>query len=118
MSDGRLQSDRPLVYLAGPYSKPDPVQNVNRVIQLADLVLDVCVPVIPHLTLTWHLVSPKPYEQWLELDLAVMRRCDVVFRFEGESSGADAEVADARAHGIPVVFSVYELRELLKDWVA
>lgn len=105
---------KPLVYLAGPYSKPDPVENMHRAVKLADRLLDVCVPVVPHLTGLWHLVSPKPYETWLELDVALMLRCDVVFRFPGESSGADGEVALALERGIPVVFDETTLRGLIK----
>lgn len=101
---------KPVVYLAGPYSSPDPVENMHKAIKLADRLLDVCVPLIPHLTGTWHMVSPKPYPQWLEIDLVLIRRCDVVFRFGGDSSGADAEVADALDRGQPVVYSEDELR--------
>ena len=107
---------KPLVYVAGPYTKPDPVENINTAIRYADQVLDVgAVPVIPHLSGFWHLVSPKPYEQWLEIDLDYLYRCDVVFRFPGESSGADAEVVEAERRGIPVVYSLSELIEHLND---
>lgn len=99
-----------LVYLAGPYSNPDPVENVHNAVMLADEVLQMgAVPVIPHLTATWHMISPKPYEEWLRIDLEQMRRCDVVFRFPGASSGADKEVVAAEAEGIPVVYSRSEL---------
>jgi nucleoside 2-deoxyribosyltransferase len=102
---------KPLVYLAGPYTLPDPVENIHNAVKLADRLLDVCVPVIPHLSGTWHMISPKPYETWLELDLAVMARCDIVFRFGGASSGADAEVVAAQAAGQPVVYTETQLRE-------
>ena len=105
---------KPIVYLAGPYSKPDPVENMHRAIKIADNLLDVCVPMVPHLTGTWHMVSPKPYETWLELDLAHMERCDAVYRFHGESSGADAEVEHAAKLNMPVFFAEHELRE----WIA
>lgn len=101
---------KPLVYLAGPYSKPDPVWNMHNAIKLADRVLELgFVPVIPHLTGTWHMVSPKPYPEWLAIDLEIMYRCDVVFRFPGASSGADAEVGEAFARGMRVVYSETEL---------
>lgn len=102
-----------LVYLAGPYSKPDPVENMHRAIKIADGLLDVCVPFIPHLTGTWHMVSPKPYPEWLALDLAYLARCDAVYRFDGESSGADGEVNHALELGIPIFHSEASLREWL-----
>lgn len=107
---------KPVVYLAGPYSQPDPVENTHNVIRLADSLLDVCVPMIPHLSHLWHLVSPKPYEFWLELDLALMECCHLVFRFAGESSGADAEVVHAEKVGLPVVFTEVALRDWISHW--
>lgn len=101
---------KPVVYLAGPYSHPDPVANTHDAIRLADRLVDVCVPMIPHLSHLWHLVSPKPYAWWLELDLVLMERCDIVYRFGGESSGADGEVAHAEAVAMPVVFTEHDLR--------
>lgn len=102
-----------VVYIAGPYSKPDPVENMHRAIKIADGLLDVCTPLIPHLTGTWHMVSPKPYETWLELDLDLMAKCDAVYRFSGASSGADAEVEVALAAGQPVFYSEEDLRAWL-----
>lgn len=110
---------KPVVYLAGPYSKPDPVLNMHNAVKLADSLMDCCTPVVPHLTGFWHAISPKPYEDWLAYDLAVMRVCDVVLRFKGASSGADAEVKEAQAAGLTVVYSGQELRQWIKhDWAA
>lgn len=105
---------KPVVYIAGPYTNPDPVENMHRAVKIADSLLDVCVPLVPHLTGTWHMISPKPYEVWLELDIAHMERCDAVYRYPGASSGADGEVAHAEKIGMPVFFSEDDLRA----WVA
>ncbi len=101
---------KPLVYLAGPYTHSDPVENMHRAVQVAERVLDVCVPFVPHLTGLWHLVAPHPYDFWLELDLVYLERCDIVYRFLGWSPGAGVEVEHARRLGIPVVFSEPQLR--------
>lgn len=99
-----------LVYVAGPYTNPDPVINVQRACEYGTLVQNAGhVPLVPHLTMLWHLVSPRPYEHWLAYDVELMLRCDAVLRFPGASSGADAEVKEARAVGIPVVYSVEDL---------
>jgi nucleoside 2-deoxyribosyltransferase len=96
----------PLIYLAGPYTKPDPVENTNRMIRIADALLDLgVVPIVPHLTMFWHLVRPRPYDEWLQYDLQVMLRCDAVLRVPGESNGADGEVRVARRLGIPVLYA-------------
>lgn len=109
-----MRSGAAVVYLAGPYSTPDPCVNTHAAIQLADRLLDICVPMVPHLTHFWHTVSPKPYERWLELDLVMLERCDVVYRFGGDSAGADGEVAHAISVGIPVVYT----EEYLRSWIA
>jgi hypothetical protein len=99
-----------LVYVAGPYTSPDPIENTNTAIRIADdLYHDshgLIVPIIPHLTAFWHLVRPHEYSYWLSYDLKVMSRCDAVFRWPGPSTGADGEVADAVRQGIPVFTTI------------
>jgi len=106
--------DRPLVYIAGPYTLPDPVANTNAVITLASDLIDegLVTPLVPHLTLLWHLAAPRPLDFWYAYDVALLRRCDAMFRVEGASSGADMEVDFAGAHGIPVFTS----RDRLNTW--
>jgi nucleoside 2-deoxyribosyltransferase len=95
---------RPLIYLAGPYTEPDPVQNTHRMIRIADALLDAgFVPLIPHLTLAWHLVSPKRYETWLDYDRELLAHCDAVLRVPGDSNGATGETQHADKLGIPVI---------------
>ncbi len=100
----------PLVYIAGPYTHPDPITNTRSAIEAAELVLgSEMVPIVPHLTMLWHLVIPKPIDEWYAYDLDVMRRCDVVWRLPGASTGADREVSVAIEEGMPVVHSFSEL---------
>lgn len=111
---------KPLVYVAGPYSKPDPVLNAHTAIKAAEEIelygYDVF---IPHLSLLWHLVSPAPYERWCERDNAVLRRCDAVVRLSGHSPGADAECELARSLGIVVVpFSGPGMEALIEHLIA
>lgn len=96
--------DRPLVYIAGPYTRPDPVENTHGVINLASEMIDegLVTPVVPHLSLLWHLVAPRPLDFWYAYDVAILRRCDALFRIAGASTGADMEVQFAEAHDIPV----------------
>jgi nucleoside 2-deoxyribosyltransferase len=94
----------PMVYVAAPYTQPDPVQNTHAVIKIADALLDAgFTPLIPHLTLAWHLVSPKPYSTWLTYDRHLLARCDVLLRVPGYSHGATQECAFADEMGIPVI---------------
>ena len=48
------------------------------------------------------MLFPRPYAFWLKLDLEFLPCCDAVLRLEGESHGADGEVAHAKSIGIPV----------------
>jgi|SRR6185312_5997538 len=99
------------VYVAGPYTRPDPIENTHRAIRVGDDLLSLgYIPFIPHLTAFWHLLRPRPYQEWLDYDLEWVRVCGVLLRLPGESSGADTEVAFARCLDIPVVHSVDELQ--------
>ena len=91
------------VYIASPYTIGDAITNVNRSIKAANQLLEkgYC-PFLPLLYHFWHLVTPKKYEEWLELDMEWLKSCDIVVRLPGESSGADREVALAKELGIPV----------------
>ena len=96
----------PLVYISAPYSEPDPVANTHKVIRIADALLAAgFAPLIPHLSLAWHLVSPKPYETWLEYDHELLARCDAVLRVPGDSFVALQECLFADELGIPVIRS-------------
>lgn len=94
----------PMVYVAGPYSQPDPAANTHRIVKVADALLDAgFVPIVPHLSLAWQLVSPKPYETWLAYDRHLLARCDAVLRIPGYSIGATDETRHAETLGIPVI---------------
>jgi uncharacterized protein DUF4406 len=106
----------PLVYLAGPYAKPDPVVNTRNAITVAERLAEsgrvVCH--IPHLTLLHHLVAPHPVDHWYAWDLAVLSRCDAVYRMPGQSTGADREAAFGEQMGVPV----FDSEEALLEWAA
>ena len=101
----------PLVYVAGPITIPDPLENTHYAIKAATALLDsgLVAPYVPHLTCFWHVVTPRPYETWLAYDLEILARCDALLRLPGESAGADREVAFAVEQGIPVLWSVDEV---------
>lgn len=111
-------ADRPLVYVAGPYTRPDPPMNTHEAIRVAEALQDsgkvTCV--VPHLTLLWQAIQPHAdVEYWYEYDLAMLARCDALYRLAGESSGADNEVAFALSRGIPV-FDGSRRLEILLEW--
>lgn len=103
---------RRLIYVSGPYSKPEghEEENVRRALQAADeLLFHGFTPFVPHLTHYWNLRSPKSWVDWVDYDLQFLRVCDAVLRLPGESLGGDIEVAVARLLSKPVLFSLGDL---------
>ena len=102
---------KPLVYLAAPYSYPDPASNTVRVLRVASDLYDsgLVVPLVPHLTLLWDAIDPRPVEHWYGYDLELLRRSDAILRLAGLSYGADQEVTEAVAIGLPTFSSPDDL---------
>lgn len=99
------------VYVAGPITKGSPFQNVHRAILVADNLFEHgFFPFIPHLTALWGMIAgDKSFEAWLAYDEGWLARCDCLLRIDGESLGADREIAFAKEHGIPVFYSLSDL---------
>ena len=93
--------NKKLIYIAGPYSVGDVGENMHSHLEAAHQVIAFGhVPIVPVLSHYLHIHNPQPYEKWMELDLAMLDRCDGLWRLAGESPGADREVAHARIKGI------------------
>ncbi len=107
--------NKKMIYIAAPYTHPDPVANTHAAIRVAEQLIDEgFIPIVPHLSLLWHMVTPHPLEFWYGYDLEILGRCDFLLRIGGKSTGADAEVEFARQEGIPVFFSINEIKEFIK----
>lgn len=109
---------KPLIYTAGPYSG-NPVAFTRNAILTGETIEALgCNVFIPHLTLLWDLISPAPVDVWYRRDDAILVRCDAVFRIAGISSGAEAEVALALDHNIPVFHNLSTLDDWAAEWRA
>jgi hypothetical protein len=104
---------KPLVYIAGPITKPEPMENVHDACWFGTELLHdgLVIPFLPHTTSIWHMITPLPYETWLAYDFDIIAHCNALFRLPGESLGADREVAFARENSIPVFTSLSEMYE-------
>lgn len=101
-----------LIYVAGPYSNGDIAENVRKACEVGnELLKRGFIPFIPHLYLFWHFAFPKSWETWMKIDLEILSRSDAVLRVGGPSVGADKEVRYAEKLGIPVYYSLEELKE-------
>lgn len=99
---------KPMCYVAGPLTHPEPMENTHNAIRISTVLLDsgVVVPFVPHLTCFWHLITPRDYETWLAYDLEVLHRCDVMLRIPGDSEGATREERYAAGQKIPIFYDV------------
>jgi hypothetical protein len=98
------------IYVAGPYTKGDVAINVRNAFEAANELADLgFAPFVPHSTHFWHMMFPRPYEFWLDLDNQFLPFCQAVLRLEGPSSGADKEVELAKSLGIPVFHRVQDV---------
>jgi hypothetical protein len=106
------------VYIAGPYSQGDVALNVRNAFAAASRLADAGFsPFVPHSTHFWHMMFPRPYDDWLRLDLAFVPCCDAVLRLPGASHGADGEVEAASALGIPIFSDIEVLIDTLRTSV-
>lgn len=98
--------ERPMIYVAGPYSSGDPVINTDYAVRVGTALYKAgFIPVIPHLSMFWHFKTPMQYRCWMDIDFCMLRRCDVLLRLVGKSSGADEEVEVAHCDGVQVIIA-------------
>lgn len=105
-----------LVYTAGPFSAPTREGVEANIRAAVDLAVEVAklgaLPVCPHSsTADPRFEHVQPYQFWLDGTLELLRRCDAVILTPDwqRSTGARAEVAEARRIGMPVFSSLAEL---------
>lgn len=98
------------VYIASPYTLGDVAVNVKKQMDAADELMNhLFVPFVPLYSHFQHMAHPRPYEDWIKIDLAWLPSCDCLLRLPGESKGADGEVEQMILLGRPVFYSIAEL---------
>jgi len=98
------------VYIASPYTLGDVAVNVKRQLDAVDKLMDKgFAPFAPLYSHFQHMAHPRPYQDWINIDLEWVQVCDCVLRLDGKSSGADGEVSLAKHLNIPVYYSFNEL---------
>jgi len=104
------------VYIASPYTKGDVAVNVRVQLEMANTLMDLgFAPFAPLYSHFQHMAFPRPYEDWIKIDLEWVKVCNCVLRLPGESAGADGEVFYAEQREIPVFYSLEELDKFYKD---
>ena len=112
---------KPVVYIASPYTKGDVAMNTHFQCRIFDQLLsdEKVLPVAPLWSHFQHLLFPRPYEDWIRYDQAMLGLYDCCLRLsaslptqdyrQSDSSGADAEVESFNKQGKPVFFSIADL---------
>lgn len=99
------------VYIAGPFGAREGREDrVKAAIDVADEIRRAGLfPFVPHLYAHWEAAHPHDYECWMRLCFAWLPQCEAVFRMDGDSPGADREVALAYSLNIPVFLTMHGL---------
>lgn len=108
---------RTRVYIAGPISRGDRVDNLAQAVKAyRELIQHGYAPLCPQLSaLVAFLIHPdeadwlKSHAVWLDVDLSWVLQADAVLRLPGYSAGADQETRFAREQRIPVYLSLDDL---------
>ena len=100
------------IYIASPYTVGDTAVNVKFQLDVANELMDLgFAPYVPLYSHFQHMAHPRPYEDWMQLDLAWIDSCDGLIRLGGPSPGGDREVEYALSKGINVFYSIENLKE-------
>lgn len=130
-------TDRKRVYIACPISRPDTPEGLRSNVKQADAAMlslmrlgfspfnpalsvyagGLCDPPLFSLK-TFAFADRKAngefqtlsHQDWLDMDFAWVAVSDAVLRLPGDSTGADMETAFATERGIPVYFSIEDLK--------
>lgn len=100
------------VYIASPYTLGDVAVNVKAQLDCVDELMNLgFAPFAPLYSHFQHMAHPRPYQDWIKIDLVWVEACDCVLRLPGESSGADGEVKLAKQMNKPVFYSIEQIQE-------
>lgn len=103
------------IYIASPYTLGDVAVNVKVQMSTVNKLMDLgFVPFAPLYSHFQHMMYPRPYEDWLKMDLEWVEMCDCLLRLPGESKGADEEVEHAKKHNKPIFYYIEDLVEHYK----
>lgn len=108
-----------VIYIGGPFRGPDAWAIECNIRRAESLSLEVwrlgAAALCPH-TNTRFFQNAAPDDVWLKGDLAMLAKCDAILLTPdwSRSMGATAERDFARARGIPVLYTLTELRAWLK----
>lgn len=106
------------VYIAAPYTKPDPAINTRNAIAAGERVLQETtdwLPFVPHLFHLWHLIHPHPYNFWMDMDHNWLKACHAIVMVGDMSEGVKEDLNKASDMALPVFLTLDEFIEWTKE---
>jgi hypothetical protein len=120
---------KPIIYIASPYTRGDVAMNTHFQCKIFNQMLDdgKAWPVAPLWSHFQHTIFPRPYQDWIKYDQAMLHLYDACVRLtakveqagyeQSESKGADGEVDTFKKLNKPVFTSLEELyRWIDTEW--
>lgn len=115
------------IYLAGPYSHPDPTVRQRRFEQLnmyAARLMEAGIPVFSPIShshpIADHMVDDRGHDFWMAMDLPLLRLASglLVLTLEGweESRGVASEIDEARFYSVPYAHASPTAQTLPLQW--
>ena len=106
------------VYVASQYTDGGKItdkrillDNVLNSIDIGNQLINMgYAPFLPLLNHFQDQIYQQPGHVWLKLDFQWLALCDCVLRLDGKSDGAEQEEELARSLGIPIFYSLEELK--------
>lgn len=103
----------PSVFIASPYTLGDPAINARIQLDAWNYLFEHgFTPVAPLQAHFQHIAHPRPYEDWIAYALWQLKQCKYCYRIDGESSGADNELANAERWNIKIATSLPQLFQM------
>ena len=103
------------VYIASPFTIGDQELNVMRSMEYYDRLMEEGFLPFSPLGHTYISFYEGDYEEWMKVGFEWLKVCHALLRLKGESPGADREVECARDNGIPVFYTIEQLKEYYHD---
>ncbi len=133
----KKRQERKVVFVTGPLldaKRGDMPENVMRAHNAGLKLLKAgLIPVVHHSRVFWgnkinrtvsgiflgwtpeSVVIGTEVEEWCEMNMEILRRCDALLRLPGVDVISDREMAEAKYHKIPIFLSVDEAIEALVE---
>jgi hypothetical protein len=120
-----IRKEKPIIYIASPYTVGDKLENVKLQIEAWHILRDKgFIPIAPLLSHYLEEFRHREYLDYLDYDFAIISLCNIVVRIrphidgvEIPSSGADQEEKESKRLGIRFLSfnSLNELRDY-QNW--